>query len=587
MIPAIAAPKHPHAAAASSAQSGSVLLIVVLLLLLATLFIFFALNVGRIEQSTSGNDFRAKLVQELAESGVHQGVEYFDANPGVRADETKWDLCEPDDLTFPCGAVTELGVDPDAGGALPAPQRRARMYRYFGGTGTPFQKSLLPIPVANQITSTGGFNATQHVGAVLCRIKKPASAGDPTDCATTASEASSIWVMTIVSKGTLTGEGSSATVTQTIGSFGIFNMGTGIPPVIASGNVAVGGGLQIVTSPNAAGTSDGSGVPVSVWTRLAMSKLGTPNTCYLEDFLRQGGSSSGPDYFDGIEVCHTCNCPADASLSYAKSGGEACQGMDIVDIDNNEPNDCAIAPNIDIGRSEFPPDLFAFVFGRPAWNDDDQGSGGDTYANLEFNFAETRRVSECKFPHPLTKAEVTAVLPEDTCFLLQLNNIVHIGDGVDDAAQCDALGATSRGIVWVHPQPIQSSGATVAGMAGFDCTTKIRGLDDFGTPSHPVVLIYDGTLTQVHFRLYGLLFVREPNASLTLNAATGGSAELGLNAGATIYGAAIVQGQITSGGGGTSAIVFNEKVLSNLVNDPDLPPSPTSLPGSWTDRVRY
>jgi len=81
--------------------------------------------------------------------------------------------------------------------------------------------------------------------------------------------------------------------------------------------------------------------------------------------------------------------------------------------------------------------------------------------------------------------------------------------------------------------------------------------------------------------------VREPNASTTLDATTGGSGALGLNAGATIYGAAIVQGQLIAGGGGTAAIVYNAKVLSNLVNDPDLPPSPTSLPGSWTDRVRY
>ena len=590
MNPTIACPNRRHAPAASAAERGSVLLIVVVLLLLASLFVFFALNVGRIEQLTSGNDFRAKLVQELAESGVHQGVEYLAANPGVRADENKWDLCDTNDLTFPCGAVTQLGapLDPDGTGPLlapPAPLRRARMYRYFGGTGSEFQKSLLPIP--NPIVATGGFDATQQVGAVLCRIKKSASAGDATDCATDAADASTIWVLTVVSKAALTGEGSSATVTQTIGSYGVFSVGTGIPPVIAAGNVAVGGGLQIVTAPNAGGKDDDSGVPVSVWTRLEMTKSGTPNTCYLEDFLRQGGSSSGPAYFDGIEICHTCSCPGAASLTYPKSGGEACQGMDVVDIDNNEPNDCATEPNIDIRRSEFPADLFAFVFGRPAWEDIDQGSGGDTFANKEFNFAETRLLSECKFPHPVTKAPVTAVLPNDTCYLLQLNKAVHIGDGVNDAAECSAIGATSSGIIWVHSQPIQAGGSTVAGMVGYDCTDHLRNINDIGTPSKPVGLIFDGILTQVHFRLYGLLFVREPNASTTLDATTGGTGELGLNAGATIYGAAIVQGQVSAGGGGTAAIVYNAKVLSNLVNDPDLPPSPTSLPGSWTDRVRY
>ena len=60
-----------------------------------------------------------------------------------------------------------------------------------------------------------------------------------------------------------------------------------------------------------------------------------------------------------------------------------------------------------------------------------------------------------------------------------------------------------------------------------------------------------------------------------------------MNAGATIYGAAVIQGQVTAGGGGTAAIVYNEQVLMNLINDPELPPNPTALPGSWTDRVRY
>lgn len=570
----------------SQGQAGSVLPVVVILLLLASLFVLVSLNVGKFEQRTSANDYRAKLVQELAESGIHQGAEYFAANPTVRTDMTKWELCTATDTTFPCGAVVRQGIDPDGTGPKVAPARRSTMYRFVGGTGTGFSKRLLPgLPGA--ITSTGGFPAQQQVGAVLCRVRRPTSPTDTTACATNDAEASSIWALTLVSKGMLTGEGSSATVAYTIGSYGVFNTSSNIPPVIASGSVDVGGGLQIVTAPNAGGVQVGSGVPVSVWTRLEMTKNGTPNTCYMEDFLRQGGSSSGPQYFDGIMVCHTCQCPGDSALSYPKSGGQACQGVDIVDIDNNEPNDCAIAPNLDIKRAEFPEDLFAFVFPKRAWNDVDQGSGGDTYANKEFHFAETRRVSTCGFPHPVTKAMITATLPDDTCYLLNLNKAIHIGDGVNDEAECNALGAGSKGLIWIHTQPIQSGGVTVAGMNGYDCTTKLRGLDDIGTPSHPVAVIFDGVLTQVHFRLYGLIFVREPNASTTLNKDTGGSAELGLNGGAVIYGAAIVQGRVTAGGGGSAAIVYNEEVLTNLFNDPELPPSPTALPGAWTDRVRY
>jgi Tfp pilus assembly protein PilX len=563
-----------------SDSTGNVLLIVVLLLLLSSVLVLFSLRVGGFEQKTSGNDYRAKLVQELAESGIHQGAEYFAGNPTIRTDMGNWDECDTADESFPCGAVSEnSAVD----ASVP---RRSTMYKFVGGTGSGLDEKLIPLP--SPITSTGGFAATQQVGAVLCRIKRPTSPSDPTSCATNDAEASSIWAMTLVSKGALTSEGSSSTVVQTIGSYGVFNFGTNIPPVIASGSVSVGGGLQIVTAPNGGGLGVGSGVPVSVWTRLDMGTSGTPNTCYMEEFLRQGGSSSGPAYFDGIEVCHTCQCPGDGSLSYPQ-GSHACQGMDIVDIDSNAANaaGCPVAPNLDIRRAEFPPDLFAFVFPRRAWNDNDPGAGGDTAANTEFNFAETRRISDCEFQHPLTGADVTATLPEDTCYLLNINTITHIGDGVNDAAECNAIAANSRGIIWVHTQPIMSGGSTVAGMTGYDCVTRLRNIDDIGTPSHPVALIFDGSLTGVHFRLYGLLFVREPNASATLDDETGGSAELGLNAGATIYGAAIVQGEIVAGGGGTAAIVYNEKVLSNLVNDPDIPPDPNSLPGSWTDRVRY
>lgn len=567
-------------------QRGSTLVVVVVLLLLASLFVLASLNVGMFEQRVSGNDYRAKLVQELAESGVHQGAEYFAQNPAVRTTPANWELCLGTDTSFPCGAVVQTGVDPDGAGPRTAPTRRATMYRFVGGTGTGYQKRLIPT-LPGTITTAAGFAARQDVGAVMCRIKRPTAANETTACATNDADASSIWALTLVSKGSLTNEGSSATIAYTVGSYGVFNTSSNIPPLIASGSVDVGGGIQIVTAPNAGGLGTGSGVPVSVWTRLEMNKNGTPNTCYFEDFLRQGGTNSGPQYFDGITVCHTCSCPGDNALSFPKSGNLACQGMDIVDIDNNEGNDCAVDANLDIKRAEFPDDLFAFVFPQRAWTDANQGTGGDTYANKEYHFAETRIVKECKFPHPVTKALETAQLPADTCFLLNLNKAIHIGDGVNDAAECTAIGATSRGLLWIHSQPIQSGGTTVAGMVGYDCTTQLRNLNDIGTPSHPVALIFDGALTQVHFRLYGLLFVREPNASTTLDATTGGSAELSLNGGATIYGAAIVQGRISSGGGGTAAIVYNEQVLTNLFNDPELPPSPTALPGAWTDRVRY
>ena len=65
----------PPAVHARRAELGNALLVVVVLLLLASLFVLFALNVGRFEQKTSGNDLRAKIVQEVADAGIAQGVE--------------------------------------------------------------------------------------------------------------------------------------------------------------------------------------------------------------------------------------------------------------------------------------------------------------------------------------------------------------------------------------------------------------------------------------------------------------------------------------------------------------------------------
>lgn len=566
-------------APAFSSQKGSALLVVVILLLLASLFLLFGLNVGRFEQKTSGNDLRSKIAQEVAEAGVAQGVEYFNANRSLmNAIDTNWIRCSSlaDSTDFPCGAVTD--------------SRRPSMYAFHttGSSGTAFSHRLVPIgppvfPTSGQVlASAGGFPVQQQVGAVLCRIKIPTSPTSPTQCATSDSEASTTWLLTVVSKGSLPGEGTSSTVTQTIGAYNIFAIGPSTPPLVAAGSVSVGGGLQIVTSPDAAG----SGVPVSVWTRLSMEKNGTPNTCYLEEFLRQGGSSSGPQYYQDIMVCHTCTCPGDGSLSFPKSGLEACQGMDIVDIDGNEANSagCPTEPNLDIKREEFPKDLFAFVFGTSAWRDVDRDGiavgAPCTTAALDCHFGEQRIISACTYPEPGTGAVRTATLPQDTCFLLNIDkNMIHIGDGIDDAAECLALGPATSGLVWVHAQPL-------AGLPGYDCLTTLRNVDQLGTPNAPVGLIYDGVLTQVHFQMYGLLFVREPNASTTLDASTGGSAELGLNAGATIYGAAVVQGQITSGGGGTAAIVYNRDVLFRLTTGPDNY-EPDALPGSWTDRLRY
>lgn len=556
---------------------GNALIVVVVLLLLATLFVLFALNVGRFEQRTSANDLRAKIVQEVAESGLSLGFEFFNADKAVFSDSTKWARCDPAETTFPCGAVPEA--------------RRGSMFTFQNGAsnGATMAGRLLPIndkAPGSANYAAGGYAALREVGAVLCRLREIPVGGGPIECATDFSETSATWVVTIVSRGSLTNEGSTATVTQTIGAYNIFSLTPNNPPLTAAGSVAVGGGLQIIASPDAAGP----GVPTSVWSRLDVGANGTPNTCYLEEFLRQGGSSSGPSYYDGIEVCHTCNCPTGRSLSFGK-GGNLCEGMDIVDIEPSDANHstCPNTANLSIRREEFPKDLFALLFGHSAWldvNRDGIAAGADcTKAALDCHFGETRIIRECKFPDPRnpTGAVVTATLPADTCYLLNIRNKTHIGDGINDQAECDALGGGTSGLVWVHSQEILPGV-----LPGFlEGCTRIKRLAPFGSPSAPVALVHDGELTQVNgLELYGLLFLREPNGSTILDKNTGGSARLGINGNMVVYGAAVVQGRVESGGGGTAAIVHNSDVLFNLIND-DKNITPDSMPGSWTDRLRY
>jgi hypothetical protein len=564
-------PPHGHE------QRGNALIVVVVLLLLATLFVLFSLNVGRFEQRTSANDLRAKIVQEVAESGLSLGFEFLNADKTVFSDPGRWELCGPAETTFPCGAVPET--------------RRGSMFTYQNGVsdGTTMAGRLLPIndkAPGSSDYAAGGYQSLREVGAVLCRLREIPLGGGPVECTTDLSEASATWVVTIVSRGSLPAEGSTATVTQTIGAYNIFSLSPNNPPLTAAGSVAVGGGLQIVASPDAAGP----GVPTSVWSRLDVGANGTPNTCYLEEFLRQGGTSSGPAYYDGIEICHTCNCPTGRSLSFGK-GANLCEGMDIVDIEPNDANDpsCPNTANLSIRREEFPRDLFALLFGYSAWMDierDGIAPGADcTKAALDCHFGETRIIEECKFPDPQNPAgaTITANLPADTCYLLNIRNKIHIGDGINDQAECDALGGATRGVVWVHSQEILPGK-----LPGFpDGCERIKRLAPFGSPSGPVALVYDGPLTQVNgLELYGLLFLREPNGSTKLDKNTGGSARLGINGNMVIYGAAVVQGRVESGGGGSAAIVHNKDVLFNLIND-DKNITPDSMPGSWTDRLRY
>ncbi|NUS38963.1 MAG: hypothetical protein HOQ02_08070 [Lysobacter sp.] len=561
-------------------QSGTVLVVVVVLLLLASVLSLFALNTGIFEQRTSGNDLRAKMVSEVAEAGLAQGMEFLHQNPKYVLDTSKWTLCKSTDTTFPCGSVP--------------PARRGSMY-YWSSTGSDFDGSgtisgwegrMLPLATANLVTSVGnGAPVNYGVGAVLCRVAGKTAATDPTTCTDSAS-ASSTSVITFVSVAALPGESARTTVTQAIGSFNLLNGLTSAPPILASGSVDVTGGLQVVTNPN----SGGAGVPVSVWSRKALTKTGTPNTCYYNEFLHNSaGGSNGTVYLDpaspNYPLCDNCTCNGADSLSYTNSGNKVSNGIDILqnsglNSDYTKPLAAGYA-NYDVKPQEFPCDLFAQVFRVSAWKDLD----GD-------NFCETKITASFKNP----STGVATVMGADEAYLFQNAKTII----ATAAVQAAGLVTASQSAL---PSGTDAKGLAATGYpnSGFNgivwCQTNcdIGSGQQLGSPSNPVLLVVDGS-AKIQGKVFGLVFLRTLAGTATLTPSTGytmtateitngGNAALTMNSGAVVYGAVVLQGQVTKANG-TSSVVYNSDVIQTLLGEGSLNKF-VGMPGGWTDRTSY
>ncbi|HEY4555794.1 MAG TPA: hypothetical protein VIG68_05095 [Lysobacter sp.] len=544
-------------------QSGNALLVVVVLLLLASMMSLFAMNVGVFEQRSSGNDLRAKLVNEVAEAGLARGMEYFKANPLLLTDLSggQWVKCTAAMTDFPCGSVEEESSVLAGVGAAAAPQtvqRRSTMYYWQNSAGgVDFDESgavdgweARMLPIGNPLPTVNGFPAMAGVGAVLCRVAYKAAPTDPTLCTDDPTLMSPTSVVTLVSVGRLTSEGSRSTLVQTVGMYNILNGVPGKPPILASGSVDVSGTLQIVTNPNAGGP----GVPVSVWTRKDMTKTGTPNTCYLDEFLRFGAKNNAPPEFEGtsrVVTCDDCSCPTEHTLSYQSSGNLQLEGIDILDVDSNA------GVNRDVRPEEFPCDLFENVFGVKAWND----TNGD-------HFCETKIMTQYKNPN----TGVMVTMGADEAFLYANAKTI-----ITQNAQAQALRRPDQVPTLAYP------GADWSGLIWCQANCTIGSNQQLGSPDRPVLLVADGEV-RVQGRVFGMIFLRSTGNTLDPN--TGGTAVLDMNAGSTVYGSIVVQGKVNKANG-TAAVVYSGAVLTNLSNDPSNY-KPGGLPGGWADhRVTY
>ena len=551
-------------------ERGTTLIAVIILLLVVTIASLFAMNVGVFEQRTSGNDLRQKMTSQVAEGALSQAMEYFNNNRDVTtpvnntANPAFWELCQANDTTFPCGAAPAA--------------RRATMYRFKGSTVdvdgdksiSKLEERMVPIPAAEKISvNNAGFTVQYGAGALLCLVKQVLPGAPPaaTVCTDKLDPALGVSpkLLTLVALGSVPGESGNSAVTQTIGFENLLNNPPGVPPVVAAGSVDVTGGIQVVTNPNAAGP----GVPVSVWTRKNMDKNGTPNTCYMDEFIRYGAQNNKPPIFEGGKVpaasppppiitCDTCNCEGDRSLSYQSSGNLSGQeGIDILDCETCQ-GVVHEGTNFDVNPNEFPCDLFELIFSVSAWQD----------TNNDY-FCEKRRTTTYVAPGD----QVTYTGGEDEKYLYtKAKKIVPTAANkskvsASQLATCADLVSTTtpiKGLVWDQTACGIGSNAQVA------------------TPDEPVILVVDGDEV-IQGRAFGLIFMRATNTPL--DPAIGGNATLRMNAGAAVYGAVVIQGQFVKGNG-TSSIIYNSQVLTNLANEPEFNPL-ASVPGSWSDRAPF
>lgn len=566
---------------ARTGQRGSVLIIAIVLLLLAGVMTLLALNVGAFEQRTTSNDLRAKMVRELGEAGVAQGAEFlFRQHPDWLADTGRWEACGTADTTFPCGAVEQF--EPD--GVTP---RRANFYRLEAQANAiadiPSEMSQYMLPMGNKIATVGnGEQAAYGVAPLTCFTERPDAADPPETpirCGDGASALSTdLRIVTFVSVARLPNENARVTLVNTVGSYPLLGDLSGQPPLTASGSADITGGLQIVTNPNAGG----AGVPVSVWTRRDIQKTGTPNTCYADEFYRYTKNNVTPTLVAGTSSirCDTCQCDVNGApntLSYDNSGNLQDEGIDILDVEGNSTqrgtgtNHNVRADSLSHPICEFPPDLFQLSFRINAWSDTD----GDC-------FAETKVMTQYRNPNSgalVTMGADEAWLYEHADKIIPANDAAHTYAGVQSSTllKPGQLGTSallsstaSSGIIWCQ------------------ANCDIGANTEVGSAAAPVILILDGPDVTIQGVVWGFVFIRStdnnPASPAVANAATGGTASLRMNAGAVVYGALVIQGQVEKANG-TAAIVYDGNVLATL--EDSLGSEFATLPGAWNDQRTY
>ncbi|MEO7773364.1 MAG: PilX N-terminal domain-containing pilus assembly protein [Steroidobacteraceae bacterium] len=496
-------------------QRGSSLLVAIVLLLILTVAVFAAMPMLLGEQRISGNDLRAKLAHHIAEAGLGHGREFLRLNattllptPLATTNAALWTSCGTDS-SFPCGAVEAA--------------QRAETYRYRAGA----DGRTVDFPNGKLYDGTGldagNFDGQYDVGILLCRVTATST------CTRIASNAPGTVVFTIVSRGQVNGEQTTATVTETVGTYKLVNAPPNVPPLMAAGAIAGIGSSTIVANDN----SGGFGVPLSMWTKNDFDGSGGSwQTCRLDEYLRSSLTDVkmvGADH--DIPICLNCDCVAGKQTS--SSTASVGEGIDILD-----------SSDTDSGKAKpgspyyFPCDIFRYIFSVQSRSD-----------NNTDGFCET----------------LIGTSP---------NSNVELWLGVNaKPGTCSTLNQNSRGLIWIKESCAPGGGGSLGGI--------------IGSPDNPVALVIDGNVKfDTSAEIYGIVYLRYGGADATGCVSGGTGCPEFLTGGGTakIFGAVIIEG-----GGSINAnidLVYVPKILMNLTMAPENFRF-GALPGSWSDRVTY
>lgn len=584
-------------------QSGiGTLLFSIVMLGIATIIVVFSLSYNVYEQRTATSETRYKLAHEAAQAGLDQGLEYIKAMsnsvavaaggvngtagwlpvPGQNV-TGNWEYCAATDRTSPCGSVEPTKASSSI---------RANYMRYKNGNAYNLSMAdnaggLLFVDntgkqSAQAVTSMGNFSIDYEVDALLC-LKDTVTPSNVchtsswfnTNAPQPGTAYQGTFMVTLVSRSRLVAAGATndtenaqSVLKASTSSYQVVAAPPDVP-LAASSSVTGLGNAEIVANPNGGGI----GIPLSIWTPgcIHVTKAdtcgGSSNasfaTCQRDEFFQTGGANTG-----------TCNAPSTgAPCNYegtttCAGGGKGCSCSAIANIvgNNKTPyglgalsghygtNTVAGPDLLGVGIGGILPDNQYFPL-TPL--NSKLGTGnGPPYDNTPFEYLFSTRVADTN----------SVLLPGANDKTIDAATDYELTQGFLDAGDCSGLNSGTHGFYMT----VKGVGCNLPGA-------------QIGTPENPVTLVVQGDLTLgAGTTFFGIIFVRS-SAGIGESVATSASYSVTANGGPQLYGAMIVEGQVSLSG--NPQLIYDANTLRNIINNADNTRLGV-LPGSWSDAGR-